>query len=73
MAGSSPAHSLIVANIIASLHHGLKGKPCRVYDCNLRIRIQDTPYLTYPDASVVCGPLVSDPGDPPLAEVYAGI
>ena len=34
-----------------------------MYDRNLRIRIPRTTLYTYPDVSVVCGPLQSDPLD----------
>lgn len=64
MAGNSPEHSLITANIIRELGNHLRGKPCRVYDSNLRIRIPRKVVYTYPDVSVVCGPFESDPDDP---------
>jgi Uma2 family endonuclease len=64
MAGGSPEHSLIIANIIRELGNGLKGKPCRVYESNLRVRIPRTPLYTYPDASVICGDTEFDPQDP---------
>jgi Uma2 family endonuclease len=63
MAGGSPEHSLIIANIIGELRNGLKGKPCRVYESNLRVRIPRTPLYTYPDASVICGDTEFDPQD----------
>jgi Uma2 family endonuclease len=64
MAGGSPEHSLIIANIIRELGNRLKGKPCRVYDSNLRVRIPRTPLYTYPDVSVICGETQVDPQDP---------
>lgn len=60
MSGGSPAHSLIIANIIRELGLRLKGKPCRVYDSNLRVRVPRTTLYTYPDATVSCGPLQFD-------------
>jgi Uma2 family endonuclease len=57
MAGGSPRHSLIGANVIRELGNGLKGRPCAVYESNLRILISATGLYTYPDASVICGPL----------------
>jgi len=56
MAGGSADHSLITANVIGELRNQPKGKPCRVYDSNLRVRISRTVLYTYPDASVICGP-----------------
>ncbi len=54
MAGGSPEHSLIAANVIAGLHPQLLGKPCRVYNSDLRVRTTEELY-TYPDVTVVCG------------------
>ncbi len=63
MAGGSPEHSLIIANIIRELGNRLKGSTCRVYDSNLRIRVPRTPLYTYPDATVICGEIQFDPHD----------
>ena len=63
MAGGSPTHSLIIANVIRELGNKLEGKPCRVYDSNLRVRIPRTPLYTYPDASVICGQAIFDADD----------
>src|ERR1700689_2449949 len=63
MAGGSPDNSLIIANIIGELRNSLKGKPCRVYDSNLRVRVPRTPLYTYPDASVICGETQFDTQD----------
>ena len=38
MAGATGEHSLITMNIGGELRSALKGKPCRVYDSNLRVR-----------------------------------
>jgi Uma2 family endonuclease len=63
MAGGSPDHSLVVANVISEIHARLKGKNCHVYDSNLRVKIPRTVLYTYPDATVICGPRVFDPSD----------
>jgi Uma2 family endonuclease len=63
MAGNSYNHSLIAANVIGELRNPLKGKTCRVVDSNLRIGIPRTPLYTYPDASVIGGPVQMDPND----------
>ncbi len=57
MAGSTPEHSLITANVLRELGNLLKGRPCAPYDSNLRIRVSASGLYTYPDASVVCGAL----------------
>lgn len=63
MAGGSNDHSLKIANVIAALHGRLKGKPCRVYDSNLRVRIPRKVLYTYPDVSVICGKSEPDAND----------
>ncbi len=55
MSGGTVDHSLIIANLIGSLFSGLKGKPCRVFDSNLRVRAIKKNSYFYPDASVICG------------------
>jgi Uma2 family endonuclease len=57
MAGASPAHSIIEANLIVALAPRLKGSGCRTYTSSLRILIESSGLYTYPDISVVCGPL----------------
>jgi Uma2 family endonuclease len=56
MAGGTPNHSLIAANLIFALMMQLKGGPCRVYTSDLRVKVQESGLYTYPDVSVVCGP-----------------
>ena len=59
MAGGSPKHSRIKTNVLGELQNRLKRMPCVPYDSDLRIRCA-TGLYTYPDASVVCGPLEFD-------------
>src|SRR5450432_2196133 len=54
MAGASPRHNLIVANIIITLGSQLKGRPCKVYPSDLRVRVPNSERFFYPDVSVVC-------------------
>ena len=65
MAGASANHNLIVLNAGTCLREQLKNKPCQVYPCDLKLRIEATGMYTYPDLSVVCGEpqLESDGGD----------
>ena len=56
MAGGSRKHSLIASNLIRELGDKLRGKPCVVFNSDLRIKIESSGLYTYPDASVVCGP-----------------
>lgn len=55
MAGGSERHNLIAGNVITSINIQLRGRPCRVYPSDLKIRVPDTPRFFYPDVSVVCG------------------
>jgi Uma2 family endonuclease len=60
MAGASPTHVLIVANIMAALHGQLRRRPCNVYSTDLRVKVQASGLYTYPDVVVVCGELQFD-------------
>jgi Uma2 family endonuclease len=64
MAGGSPDHAAIAANVIGLLSAALRDRPCRVFTSDLRVRVQATGLGTYPDVTVVCGPLKTDPDDP---------
>ena len=55
MAGASERHNLIVSNVIISLGSQLKGKNCRVYPSDMRLKIEKTGLYTYPDIMIVCG------------------
>ena len=63
MAGGSANHSLITANVGREVGNRLKGKPCKVYESNLRLKITATGLRCYPDVSVYCGKLQFDPED----------
>lgn len=64
MAGGTYNHGVIVMNVGGELRQALKGKPCRVADRTVRVRIPRTPLFTYPDITVVCGEPQFDPQDP---------
>jgi Uma2 family endonuclease len=59
MAGGTPEHAGLAAAISGELRGALRGKPCRVFSSDLRIRIQETGLSTYPDVAVVCGQLAT--------------
>ncbi|MFV8749392.1 Uma2 family endonuclease [Nannocystaceae bacterium ST9] len=63
MAGGSPRHSAIAANVTATLIVALRDRSCQVYTSDLRVRVKATGLATYPDLSVVCGTLETDPED----------
>lgn len=55
MAGASPRHVFIAANVGGELYLQLKGKPCRTCGSDIRLQIPVTGLYTYPDAAIVCG------------------
>jgi Uma2 family endonuclease len=55
MAGGSEEHNLIVANVVGELRGQLKGKPCRVYPSDMKVRIAAANVGAYPDVMVICG------------------
>ena len=57
MAGGSPRHSQLKTNLIIALGLPLRGHSCTLYDSDLKILVNSTGLYTYPDASIVCGPL----------------
>jgi Uma2 family endonuclease len=54
MAGASPEHNQIAANLIHALL-GALGEKCIVYSSDMRLFIPATGLYTYADASLVCG------------------
>lgn len=57
MAGGSPEHSLISANITAELRGLLKSNKgtCKAYNSDVKVAVEEAGRYYYPDASVVCG------------------
>ena len=56
MAGARIGHNIIQGNIFAALHSRLRGKRCRPFNSDMKIRIQlaDHVRFYYPDVSVIC-------------------
>ena len=63
MAGSTPDHAGIAANVTTLLANALANQPCRVFSSDLRVRVTATGLGTYPDVTVVCHELKLDPED----------
>lgn len=55
MSGASEAHNLIVTNAIVTLGTQLRGRPCRVYPSDMRVKVHASGLYTYPDVAAVCG------------------
>jgi Uma2 family endonuclease len=63
MAGASIPHNEISGNIYHALRNALRGKDCRPYGSDLRIRVKKSNLYTYSDALVVCGTVERDTDD----------
>jgi Uma2 family endonuclease len=55
MGGGSISHAGLALAIGSVLRGALRGKPCRVYSSDLRVRVQGSGLTTYADVTVVCG------------------
>jgi Uma2 family endonuclease len=63
MAGARNLHNLIKANVLSFTHARLRGKKCRPWDSDTKIRIQFPNQIRfyYPDDSIICKS--NPPGD----------
>ena len=61
MAGGTPEHAALAVAVSAALFDQLASGRCRVFSSDLRVRIRSTGLATYPDVTVVCGALETDP------------
>lgn len=55
MAGASPKHNQIVANLARALGNALEASPCRVMTQDQRVSVEATESYVYPDVVVICG------------------
>ncbi len=53
MAGASNEHNTIALNLAGEIRSQLKGRPCRAYMSDMRLRVTPTGLYTYPDVMVV--------------------
>jgi Uma2 family endonuclease len=58
MAGARNVHNTIAGNVFAALHASLRGKHCRPFnsDTKIRLRLPSHDRFYYPDVSVICRP-----------------
>ena len=63
MAGGTPRHAMLILNLGSELRVSLKGRPCQPYSSELKVRVRATTLTTYPDVSVICGPIERAPED----------
>ena len=57
MAGISKDHSRIMVNLIGGLHAALRGQDCEIFSSDLRVKVSANGLYTYPDLTIVCGPV----------------
>lgn len=55
LAGASERHNLITLNAATDLVFQLRGRPCRAYSNDMKVRLPDSRKFFYPDVVVVCG------------------
>jgi Uma2 family endonuclease len=60
MAGATENHILIAGNITGELRNRFEGRPCKVYQSDMRVRVKATGLYTYPDIVAVCGATTFD-------------
>jgi Uma2 family endonuclease len=61
MAGGTPEHAGITANVTRLLGNALEGKACRVFSPDLRVRVKATGLSSYADVTVIWGKVELDP------------
>ena len=63
MSGGTIRHSGLKLRLTANFEAQLQGRPCRPFDSDARVRVLATGLATYPDMSVVCGRIQTDPAN----------
>jgi Uma2 family endonuclease len=57
MAGGTEDHSALALEVLWQLRNAIGERPCRVHTSDLRIYVESVGLATFPDGSVICGPL----------------
>lgn len=55
LGGASESHNTIVLNIAAELRASFRGKNCRAYPSDMRVKVPKYPPYRYPDVTALCG------------------
>ena len=55
MAGASESHISIVGNLMYLLVGQFKGRDCKAYSNDMKVRVTATGLFTYPDVAILCG------------------
>ncbi len=72
MAGARNAHNLVATNVVGSLHARLRGRRCRPYNSDTKIRLRLPLHVRFDGLETVI-PLGEIETELPLTEIYDGI
>ncbi len=61
MAGASERHNRIALNIAFHLRAATRGRACRAFMADMKLRLDEGPVFYYPDAMLVCDPADDHP------------
>ncbi len=64
MAGGTKGHNTIAGNVFAALKAHLRGRPCRTYIADMKVRVASAQSFYYPDVVVTCHPHDTTSGSP---------
>lgn len=62
MTGTSPEHNLIAGDLFGELRQQLRGRTCRVFVADVRVKVSQSGLYTYPDVMVACGDIRFEDG-----------
>ena len=68
MAGGSRRHNALALRLGAALD-AARGPDCYAFQSDQKVRVLATGRATYPDVTLVCGPIEGDPADPDGATI----
>jgi len=61
LSGGSRAHNLLATRVARLLGNHTEGTACRVYQSDMKVRIEAANRFYYPDVMVCCGPVEAEP------------
>lgn len=64
MAGGSEEHSALAAQVLRVLGNAIGDRPCRMHTSDLRLYVEAVGLATFPDGTLICGPLEQHPPSP---------
>jgi len=69
MAGGSEDHAALAVSVLAALLAAVGDRPCRVSSSDLRVYVEAVGLATFPDGSVIFGPMQQHPPSPDATAV----